>query len=114
MDPVLALVIGGVGGIVVGTLVGFIIRKKIAEGSIGSAEEQAKHILEEAIKNAESSKKEAIISAKEEIFQLKKEADKDQSETNNTENKTNKKNVNIHVTTNRIWLGGKSIKLVSF
>ena len=77
MDPVLALVIGGVGGIVVGTLVGFIIRKKIAEGSIGSAEEQAKHILEEAIKNAESSKKEAIISAKEEIFQLKKEADFD-------------------------------------
>lgn len=77
MDPVLALVIGGVGGILVGTLVGFIIRKKIAEGSIGSAEEQAKHILEEAIKNAESSKKEAIISAKEEIFQLKKEADFD-------------------------------------
>ena len=38
--------------------------------------------------------------------QLKEEADTDQSEIKNTENKTNKNNVNIHVTTNRNWLGG--------
>ncbi len=70
-------IIGAVGGLIVGVVGGFFVRKLVAEKSIGSAEEQAKKILEDAIKNAESSKKEAIISAKEEIFQLKKEADFD-------------------------------------
>lgn len=47
--------------------------------------------------------------------QLKKEADKGQSEISNTEDRTNQKRVNIHVTTNRIWLWGAEInKLVSF
>ena len=75
--PILVTVLIAVGTLIVGALVGFLARRVIAEKSIGSAEEQAKKILEDAIKNAESSKKEAIISAKEEIFQLKKEADFD-------------------------------------
>ncbi|MBO7196215.1 MAG: ribonuclease Y [Clostridia bacterium] len=66
--------------LVVGLVIGFIIRKMGAEKKIGSAEEQAKKILEDAIKNAENAKKESIISAKEEIFQLKKEADRDINE----------------------------------
>ena len=73
----LEAILGASGGIIVGAIVGFLVRKGVAEKSIGSAEQQAKKILEDAIKNAESSKKEAIISAKEEIFQLKKEADFD-------------------------------------
>ena len=73
----LEAILGAVGGIVVGVVVGFFVRKLSAEKSIGSAEQQARKILEDAIKNAESSKKEAVISAKEEIFQLKKEADFD-------------------------------------
>ena len=77
MNPTVMLFIGLGGGALVGILAGFLIRKLIAERKIGSAEEQAKHILEDAIKNAESAKKESIISAKEEIFQLKKEADFD-------------------------------------
>ncbi len=79
MDP-LSLIIGIVGGVVVGGAVGFIIRKAIAEKQIGSAEAQAKHILEDAIKNAETTKKEAIFAAKDEIFQMKKEADFDVKE----------------------------------
>ena len=79
MDP-LSLVIGIAGGLIVGLAVGFLIRKSIAERKLGSAEAQAKHILEDAIKNAESAKKESIISAKEEIFQMKKEADFDVKE----------------------------------
>ena len=50
----------------VGVVIGFLVRKSIAEKKIGSAEEQAKRILEDAIKNAENVKKESIISAKEE------------------------------------------------
>lgn len=74
------LLIGLAIGIVVGIVVGFIIRKVIAEKRIGSAEAQAKHILEDAIKNAETTKKEAIFAAKDEIFQMKKEADFDVKE----------------------------------
>ena len=74
---VLSLIIGIAAGIAVGGLAGFFIRKSIAEKKIRSAEAQARHILEDAIKNAESAKKESIISAKEEIFQMKKEADFD-------------------------------------
>lgn len=79
MDPV-SLIIGIVAGVVVGVAIGFIIRKILAEKKLGSAEEQARKILEDAIKNAESAKKESIIAAKEEIFQLKKETDFDLKE----------------------------------
>ena len=77
MDPIVSLIIGIGGGIIVGGIVGFIIRRSIAEKKLGSAEVQSRKILEDAIKNAESTKKESIIAAKEEIFQLKKEADFD-------------------------------------
>ena len=79
MDPI-SIVIGAAAGLAVGAAVGFILRKSIAEKKIGSAEDQARRILEDAIKNAESAKKESIISAKEEIFQMKKEADFDVKE----------------------------------
>ena len=74
------LIIGIVGGALVGTVVGFLIRKAVAEKKLGAAEAQAKRILEDAIKNAETTKKEAIFSAKDEIFQMKKEADADVKE----------------------------------
>lgn len=76
MNP-LSLIIGAAAGLAVGAVVGFFVRKSVAERKLGSAEAQARHILEDAIKNAESAKKESIISAKEEIFQMKKEADFD-------------------------------------
>ena len=38
-----------IGTLVIGGVIGFIIRRIIAEKSIGSAEEQAKKILEDAI-----------------------------------------------------------------
>ena len=76
MDPI-SLLIGIGSGLLVGIVGGFIVRKAVAERKIGSAEEQARHILEDAIKNAEGAKKESILSAKEEIFNLKKEADFD-------------------------------------
>ena len=69
-----------VAAVAVGLAIGFIMRKVIAEKKLGSAEEQARKILEDAIKGAESAKKESIISAKEEIFQLKKETDIDLKE----------------------------------
>ena len=74
MDLIWVIVIG-IAAALVGCVAGFMIRKSIAEKKIGSAEAQARHILEDTIKNAESAKKESIISAKEEIFQMKKETE---------------------------------------
>ena len=77
----IALIIGAAAvALVVGVIVGFIARKASAEKKLGSAEAQARKILEDAIKGAESAKKESIISAKEEIFQLKRETDFDLKE----------------------------------
>ena len=76
MELWLAIVLIAAAGLV-GVVIGFLIRKSIAEKKIGSAEEQARKLLEDAMKGAESAKKESIIAAKEEIFQLKKEADFD-------------------------------------
>ena len=74
MDPI-SIIIGAVGGILVGGVAGIMIRKVIAERKIGTAEEQARVILEEALRGAENAKKESILAAKEEIFTMKKEAD---------------------------------------
>ena len=76
----LSLIIGAAAGLLAGTGAGVLIRKSFAEKKIGSAEAQARHILEDAIKGAESAKKESIIAAKEEIFQLKKETEFDLKE----------------------------------
>nr|WP_317413613.1 ribonuclease Y [uncultured Solibaculum sp.] len=52
-------------------------RKKIAEATMGSAEEEAKRIVSEAIKDAEAKKKESLVEAKDEIHRLRNEADKE-------------------------------------
>ena len=52
-------------------------RKKDAEGMLGSAEQQAARILEDAEKDAENKKKSALIEAKDEIHKLRSEAEKE-------------------------------------
>ena len=74
MDPI-SIIIGVIGGGLIGAIAGVLIYKSVSEKKIGSAQEQAKTILEEALRSAENAKKEAILSAKEEIFTMKKEAD---------------------------------------
>ena len=56
---------------------GYKRRQKKAESAIGSAEEEAKRILEEGKKEAETQKKEALISAKEEILKQRNESEKE-------------------------------------
>lgn len=50
----------------IAVVVGYLIRKSIAEAKISSAEDLAKQIVDEAHRNAESAKKEALLEAKEE------------------------------------------------
>ena len=79
--------IGAVAGILLGILVGFAIRKAIAEKKIGSAEKEASKIVSEAQKEAETSKKEALISAKEDILRQRNEAEKELKERRNEINR---------------------------
>lgn len=56
---------------------GISYRKKVAEAEIGSAEEEAKKIVSDAFKTAESQKREALVEAKDEIHRLRTETEKD-------------------------------------
>ena len=58
-------------------LAGVAHRKKTAEFTIGSAEQEAKRIVSEAIKNAEAKKKEAVLEGKDEIHRLRNESEKE-------------------------------------
>ena len=81
MVPIIALVVAVLVAIAVGVALGFVIgsehRKRTAEAKLGSAEEEAKRIVNDAIKSAEQKRKETIIEAKDEAFKLKTEADKE-------------------------------------
>ena len=80
MSPILTVVLVLVAAAVAGAL-GFYLggenRKRTAEAKIGSAEEEAKRIVNDAIKTAEQKRKETIIEAKDEAFKLKSDADKE-------------------------------------
>ena len=80
MSPILTVVLVLVAAAVAGAL-GFYLggenRKRTAEAKIGSAEEEAKRIVNDAIKAAEQKRKETFIEAKDEAFKLKSDADKE-------------------------------------
>ena len=61
----------------IGVLVGMAYRKKIAESKLGSAEQEAKRLVDLAKIEAENLKKEEIIKAKEEIMNSRKELDQE-------------------------------------
>ncbi|MBQ9468534.1 MAG: ribonuclease Y [Clostridia bacterium] len=60
-----------------GVLLGIKYRKKFAEAEIGSAEQEAKRIIEEGSKTAEQKKKEMLIEAKEEILKNRNELERE-------------------------------------
>lgn len=64
-------------GISAGIYLGIQRRKKIAEAEIGSAEQEAKRIVSEAIKTAEAKKKEAVLEGKDELHRLRSENEKE-------------------------------------
>lgn len=68
-----ALIAGGVAGV----LIGIRIRKNTAEKEIGSAEDEAKRIVEDAIKTSEAKKKEIVLEGKEEVHKFRSESEKE-------------------------------------
>jgi len=57
---------------------GISYRKKVSEKEISSAEEEARRIINEAIKSSENKKREALVEAKEEILRARSEYEKEE------------------------------------
>lgn len=83
MNLWLAILLIVVTGVVLG-VIGFVSgsnhRKRIAEAEIGSAEQEAKKIISDAINMAESKKKEAILEGKDEAHRLRTEVERNLAE----------------------------------
>ena len=72
MNSVTIALIVGISSAVVFFFIGFLVRRFIAEKKIGSAEREAKRMIEEAAKDADSSRKEILVEAKDQAFRNRK------------------------------------------
>ena len=77
MQYILAVIAFAVAAVVFFPL-GIVYRKKVSEKEISSAEEEARRIINEAIKSSESKKREALVEAKEEILRARSEYEKEE------------------------------------
>ena len=75
---VIAAVIAFVAAAIIFFPLGISYRKKVSEKEISSAEEEARRIINEAIKSSESKKREALLEAKEEILRARSEYEKEE------------------------------------
>ncbi len=71
---------GFVLGAVIFFVAGITYRKKVAENAIGSAEQEATRLINEAIKGGENKKREMLLEAKEEIHKTRTEQEKENKE----------------------------------
>ncbi len=67
----------------IGAAAGYFIRKNIAEGKIGAAEDAARKIITDAEKTSEAKKKEVLLEGKEEVHKLRSELDREVKERRN-------------------------------
>ena len=74
---IILIVVGLIVGAGVGVIIGNMYRKKVAEAEIGSAEQEAKRIVADAMKTAEAKKKEAVLEGKDEVHRLRTESEKE-------------------------------------
>lgn len=80
MNTMIIKLLIGVVCLVIGVLLGIFLRKNTAEKVIGSAEQEATRIINDAIKSGETKKREAILEAKDEILKARTEADRELKE----------------------------------
>ena len=80
MEFNLLTVIVGIVALLVGVVADSVYRKNVSEKKLGSAEEEAKRILNDAIKTAESKQREAMVEAKEAILTARNEWEKEEKE----------------------------------
>jgi len=75
MDPI--AIISILLGLIVGAVVGYLLRRSIAESKISGATNAAEKIIEDAKREADALKKESLLEAKDEIHKLRTDAEKE-------------------------------------
>lgn len=84
---------------IVAFIIGMFYRKRFSEREISSAEDEAKRIINESIKSAESKKREALFEAKEEIHKNRTDFEREEklrrAELTKNENRLQQKEENI-------------------
>ena len=83
MAHIIIPVVVGLRALVLGLLVGYILRKSIGEKTIGNAETTARNMLLDAEKNAENIRKEVVLEAKEEAQRQRNDAEREIRERRN-------------------------------
>ena len=76
MTGVLAVIVGIV-CLLLGILIGYIVRKTVGEKAIGGAEQTAKNLILDAENKAETIRKEIEVKAKEDALKYKDEAERE-------------------------------------
>ncbi len=74
---ILLIVVAAIATGIASFMAGVKHRQKIAEAEIGSAEAEAKRIVDEAVKDAEAKKKEILLEGKDEVHQFRNETEKE-------------------------------------
>ncbi len=80
MRVLLAYILTGVVALILGSGVGYVLRRATAERGIAAAESQAQRIVEQAAREAEAKRKEATLEAKEEVHRMRSELDRETRE----------------------------------
>lgn len=82
--PIIQIVVAVLITLVISVPVTFVVtsayQKKVVEAQIGSAEEKARTIIDDAVKTAEAKKRESLLEVKEESIRTKNELDREMKE----------------------------------
>lgn len=96
---IIAVVITAVAAVIITYFVSTAHFKKVSDEKIGSAEDRARAIIDEAVKTAETKKREALLEVKEESIKTKNELDKEikdrRSEIQRNERRVEQKEANL-------------------
>ena len=80
VSTILELFITIAGAGAAGGIVGYFVRKNVAESKIATAEETAIRIIQDAEQAGETKRKEALMEAKEEIHRMRSEMERENKE----------------------------------
>lgn len=83
MKTIIELICTTILALIIGLIAGYWLRRRSAESQIGSAEAEARKIINDAEKLIETKKKEAMLEAKEDIHQMRQELDRDTKDRRN-------------------------------
>ena len=91
MGAAIWAILAGVVCLGLGSGIGYLYRKNIAEKKIGRAEETVVRLIEDAQKKAEAIRKETVLEAKEEVHKLRSEFDKESKDRRNEQTRIEKR-----------------------